>query len=897
MTALPTGTVTFLFTDIEGSTKLARQYPDALPALLARHHEILKQCIQAHNGYAFQIVGDSVCAAFRSASEALEAALDAQRSLKNEIWSPTPIKVRMGIHTGAAHLQDASQVLRYSGYATLALTQRIMSAGHGGQILVSQSAYDLVRDTLPENAQLVDLGEHQLKDALRADHLYQLTAPDLSTDFPPLNTAKLFNHNLPAQLTSFIGREKEIAEIKEAIEKYRLVTLTGPGGTGKTRLSIQTAQEVLEEYPDGVWFVELAPILDPQLVPRITAIAIGLRDEPQRPVIDMLCDYLCEKQMLIILDNCEHLVDACAQMADRLLHAAPKLRMLATSREALGIAGEVTYQVPSLELPDLQHFSSIESLSQYDAVKLFIDRASASLSTFTVTNDNAPALTQICHRLDGIPLAIELAAAKIRVLSVEQIAERLDDRFRLLTGGSRTALERHQTLRAAIDWSYNLLSPGEQTLFQRLSIFNGGWTLEAAESVCADRSAAGLVRSEEVLGLLGQLINKSLVIRAEIRHVSRYHMLETIRQYANEKLWTAGEEENLRQRYLAYFVDLAERAEPQLRGPEQVAWLDRLEAEHDNLRAALEWSQGPAGQAAGGIKPGLRLAGALAWWWFIIGWLGEARTWVERVLESSTIVGNAQSLAATRGFAKSLLWAGYFAWDRGDYAAARSWRKAALAAWQELNDPWYMALTYAWLGLVALAQKDMHHQHVCFAKSRRLFEQLGDRWGVAIIEISEAEAARFQGDDEGAISRNAAADALFRAVGDEYLLGLTLHNLAHLVLHRGDVTRASALFVQALTLGRKFRSYFLITYCLAGLGGVAAVRGDSRRAARLFGAVDMLFKRMGTQLQSTDQQDFERNVATARAQLDEKTFAAAWEEGKKMTLNQAVEYALEEKYD
>src|SRR3990172_6834379 len=406
-----------------------------------------------------------------------------------------------------------------------------------------------------------------------------------TTDNLPIPAAP---NNLPNQLTSFIGREKEIEDVKKLLHDAHMLTLTGPGGTGKTRLSIQAAGEVLDQYPNGVWFVELAPILDPLLVPRTTAIAIGLRDEPQRPVIDMLCDYLREKKMLIILDNCEHLVDACAQMTDRLLHVSSHTRIFASSREALGIAGEVTYQVPSLGLPDLGHLPSVESLSQYEAVKLFIDRATAAVSTFAVTNDNATALAQICHRLDGIPLAIELAAAKIRVLSLEQIAKRLDDRFRLLTGGSRTALERHQTLRAAIHWSYNLLSGQEKTLFRRLAVFVGGWTLEAAESVCDDATSSGVVRSEDVLDLLEQLINKSLVITEEMGHESRYRMLETMRQYAHEKLVDAGERETLRDRHLEYFLQFAESAAPHLIRPEQLEWLGQLDADYENLRLALQ---------------------------------------------------------------------------------------------------------------------------------------------------------------------------------------------------------------------------------------------------------------------------------------------------------------------
>ena len=563
MTSKPTGTVTFLFTDIESSTKLAREHPETWDIAQARQHAILREGIESNNGFVFQIIGDAFCAAFHKAGDALKAALIAQQNLQNDPWGDVTIYVRMGIHTGEAELEGDD----YRGYTILSFVQRLMSAGHGGQILVSNTTENLLREQLPQAISLRDMSIQKFAGVPSRVRIFQVIAPDLPTEFPPLRTLDNLPNNLPTQLTSFVGREKELADVRRLLQNTRLLTLIGPGGTGKTRLSIQAPSDMLDQYPDGVWFAELAPILDPLLVPRTTAMALGLRDEPQRPVIDMLCDYLREKQMLIILDNCEHLVDTCAMVADRILRAAPDTQILASSREALGIGGEVTYRVPSLELPDIAHLPPVDSLSQYEAVKLFIDRATSAVPTFTVTKDNAPALAQVCHHLDGIPLAIELAAAKIRVLSVNQIAKRLGDRFRLLTGGSRTVLERHQTLRAAIDWSYNLLLPAEQVLFQRLSVFVGGWTLEAAEAVCAIES----LKSEEVVNLLEQLINKSLIITEEVEHESRYHMLETIRQYADEKLVESGERETIRERHLDYYMQLAEDLEDRMKTAGQTA--------------------------------------------------------------------------------------------------------------------------------------------------------------------------------------------------------------------------------------------------------------------------------------------------------------------------------------
>ena len=594
----PTGTVTFLFTDIEGSTRLARKHAERWEALRARHHAILRTAIEHNHGFVFQIIGDAFCAAFHRAVDGLNAAVQAQQGLGDEPWGETVIRVRMGLHTGEAESDGQD----YRGYVTMSLVQRLMSAGHGGQVLVSGPAENLLRGQLSNDIHLQDLGRHTFKDVPQPVRIFQVQAPGLQKEFPPVRTVDYHPNNLPTQLTSFVGRDRERADLGRLLNNTHMLTLIGPGGTGKTRLAIQAAGEMLDQFPDGVWLVELAPIRDPAMVPRTTAVTIGLRDEPHRPILDMLCDYLQGKKLLLLLDNCEHLVEACARMADYILHASPSVVILATSREALGIGGEVTYRVPSLGLPDLSRLPTVESLDQYEAVRLFIDRATSADPSFSVTNLNAPAVAQICHRLDGIPLAIELAAAKILVLPVDQIAKRLDDRFRLLTGGSRTALERHQTLRAAIDWSYNLLPPAEQGLFRRLSVFIDGWTLEAAEAVCSDAT----FQSEDVLDLLEQLIHKSVVFRDE----ARYRMLETIRQYANEKLVESGESNPLRDRHLAHFLALAETAAPHLIRPEQLEWLARLDGDYENLRLALEWALGKEEAV-----PSLRLCAALGDFW------------------------------------------------------------------------------------------------------------------------------------------------------------------------------------------------------------------------------------------------------------------------------------------
>ncbi|HEX5810115.1 MAG TPA: helix-turn-helix domain-containing protein, partial [Anaerolineales bacterium] len=553
--------------------------------------------------------------------------------------------------------------------------------------------------------------------------------------------------NLPTPLTSFVGREKEQGEIKHLVAKNRLVTLSGPGGIGKTRLLTQSASGLLTQYSDGVWLVSLAPILDPQLVPRTTALAIGLLEEPRRPVIDMLCDYLHDKKMLILLDNCEHLVEACAQMADRLLHACRRICILASSREVLGIPGEVTYRVPSLSLPDTYRALSPDSLNRYESVRLFVERATSAVPAFTVTAKNAPSLAQICHHLDGIPLAIELAAAKVRVLSLEQIAARLENRFTLLTGGNRTALERHQTLQAAIDWSYNLLSPAEQILFRRLSVFIGGWTLEAAEAICGDGADSGLVSGDKVLDLLEQLINKSLVIAEEMQGKTalplerplRYRMLETIRQYGNARLVDSGESNTLRDRHLNYFLEQAETGEPHLLQREQLEWLTRLDTDYENVRLALKWALRKEIP-----EPALRLCAALGTFWRIRCYWMEGSEWlaaglskktsqptmaekaalVKALYQDAELAQNLDDLERMKDSAELSLGLAREGFDRRDVAIARlyvanSLRRRgddenarqlimeSLAKFQEMEDRYWEVCSHNVLNMIRLRQDDL----------------------------------------------------------------------------------------------------------------------------------------------------------------------------------------------
>ena len=482
---LPTGTVTFLFTDIEGSTTRWEQQPKVMTEVVARHHAILVEAIQANGGVVFKVVGDQFQAAFRLADQAVAAAVTAQRSLQEEVWplAAGPLWVRMGLHTGPAEVDKGDYAVSH----TLNRAARVMGAGFGGQLLLSQETSDLVVRQLPEEVEILDLGEQRLKGLQILEHLYQVCAPGLLKDFPRLPSAVGYKHNLPAQLTSFIGRESEIADLSDKVKSSRLVTLTGAGGTGKTRLALQVAEKVLDSFPDGVWLVELAPLSDPSLVPQACTQALDLGQQPGTSPSAILAHFLENKHALLILDNCEHLLAACTRLANVLLKSCSQLHILASSREILSVPGENPFRVPSLAFPDPRSLPSSAEMVQFEAVRLFEERSKQASAGFDLTPEEANAVAQICSRLDGIPLAIELAAARMHVMTVDQLASRLDNTFRILTGGSKAVLPRQQTLKATIDWSYDLLSPNERLLLQRLSVFAGGWTLEAAEVVCRRR--------------------------------------------------------------------------------------------------------------------------------------------------------------------------------------------------------------------------------------------------------------------------------------------------------------------------------------------------------------------------------------------------------------------------
>jgi predicted ATPase/class 3 adenylate cyclase len=812
MLALPTGTVTFLLTDVEGSTRLWEQHPDAMGAALVQHDAIVEFLTEQHHG---QVVrprgeGDSRFCVFARATDAVAAAAAIQRALHDEVWpTPTPIRVRMALHTGEADLRDGD----YYGSA-INRCARLRAIAHGGQTLLSQAVADLVADGLPREAALSSLGEMRLKDLQRAEPVYQLCLAGLPDHFPALRSLDAVPNNLPPQLTAFVGRQQALADVAALLARTRLVTLTGTGGAGKTRLALQAAADLVERYPDGAWFVDLAPLADAGLLAQAVLAALGRREVPGRPPLDVLLEDLRSRTALVVLDNCEHLIDACARLAEALLRACPSVRVLATSRELLGVAGEAAWRVPSLSAPAEGPGAADPAASE--AVQLFVDRARLLQPGFTLGPANAAAVSEVCRRLDGIPLAIELAAARTRVLSPREIAERLDDRFRLLTGGSRTALRRQQTLQAAVDWSHDLLTEPERTLLRRLAVFAGGWTLAAAEAV----GGAAPLAPDAVLELLGALVDKSLVVADADADGTRYRSLETIRQYAAGRLVEAGEAAATRARHRDWYLALAERAAPALTGRDQVAWFRRLTVEHDNLRAALEWCRAdPSGASAG-----LRLVAALGWFWRVCGHGAEARG---RLAEALARADRAPTVAR----ATALTWAALLEATSANLARAEALGAEAVAAARVAGDPGLLAIALRHLGITAGLDGDAARAGALFGEALAAARAAGDDREAASALYSIASYAT-RGEDAAA-ALLAESVALARKAGDATVLGPVVGALGWLALDR-DLDEAAALFAEARSICESvdYTAYFVMTSI--GLGVIAQRRGDLAAAGAIY---------------------------------------------------------------
>jgi predicted ATPase len=883
---------------------------------LVRHDEILRRVTEEQEGYVFKTVGDAFCCAFPTAQDALEATLEAQRTLFAQEWGETgPLRVRMALHTGAAEERDGD----YFG-PPVNRVARLLTAGHGGQVLLSEAAQEMVRDQLPAGAALVDLGERRLKDLFRPERVFQLNASGLPSEFPPLRTLESRPNNLPPQPTPLVGRERELEQVRELLlsPEVRLLTFTGPGGTGKTRLALQAAADLLEEFEDGVFFVSLAAMSDPQLFLPTVATTLGVKESSEKPLEESLKEYLRETELLLLLDNFEQVLEA-APAVSGLLSAAPHLKVLATSRTPLRLYGGREYPVPPLSVPDPRRVPTVEALTHYEAVRLFIESARALKPDFTITNESAPAVAEICARLDGLPLAIELAAARIRMLPPKALLARLGNRLKLLTGGAHDLPERQRTLRGAIEWSYDLLEESEKTLFGRLSVFAGGRTLEAIEAVC---DAEGDLPVDAFEGVYSLLEKNLLRQEEELEGEPRFVMLETIHELAREKLEESSEAETFKRAHAEYFLALAEQAETELKGPNQLEWRELLEAELDNMRTALSWALEGAD-----AELGLRLAAALWRFWTDRSYFDEAHRWLEEALAKNSEAPTAaraevlnglgflagfrgnlarekalreEALALSRkigdqeGAAYSLHQLGQVSYFQGNFEAAQQAFEESLALYRELEDAWGSALALRGLAVGVFEQGEFEKGEALLEETLALSRELEDQLGIQNCLVHLGRAAMLRRDFERAETHFKEGLALGRRVKDDYGTTACLLSLGLLAIRRGDHEQAEALLTEALALSREFGDTISIADCLIGFSEVSGTRGDVLRAARLWSAAEALYEVSGYARPALERSLHEPYREAARSQLDEATWNQAWEEGRAMALEEAVSYALGE---
>lgn len=816
MRDLPTGTITLLFTDIEGSTHLLQRLGERYAELLNECRTMLRTAFSAYHGQEVDTQGDAMFAAFARASDAVAAAVAAQRELALHSWpGNVTVRLRMGLHTG-----EPSRVVE--GYVGLDVHYgaRVMSAAHGGQVLLSQTTRDLIEHDIPEGVSLRDLGEHHLKDLEQPIRLYQVVIAGLPADFPPLRTHDRRAANLPMQLTPLIGREREVATVIRLLRRkqVRLVTFTGPGGTGKTRLAVQVASELSSVFVGGVFFVSLASLSDPMLVIPAIARALDIRESMGQTVFARLVEALQQEQVLLLLDNFEQIVEAAPQVAE-LLASCPQLKLLVTSREVLHVRSEREFAVPPLTLPDLAHLPKPAALARTPAVALFLQRAQAARPEFKLTSTNARTVTEICVRLDGLPLAIELAAARMKLLSPRTLLARLDQPLNLLTGGARDVPARQQTLRNTIKWSYQLLPTNEQKLFCWLSVFVSGCSLEAAEAVCTvSGDGAG-----QVLDGIASLVDKSLLRRVrqaeEESEDQRLLMLETIREYGREALEAAREETAARQAHADYFLHLAEEAEPALKGPQLVDWLERLEQEHDNLRAALHYAL-----ESGNAEVALRLGIALERFWVVRGQRNEGLAFLQNALAESTEV-----IAAVR--AKALLAAGRLAFNQSNYDQGEALAQEGLALFREIGDKRGIALSLNRLGVAAWRRGDFRSARVLLEEDLALFREIGDQDRVAWSLFMHGLLDNKQGEYERASSRFKESLTLFRQLGNKRGIAASLTQLAGtLFVSQGNQDMIYPLLEQGLSLDREVGDKEGMAVASLLLGWMALKQGESATA-------------------------------------------------------------------
>ena len=981
----PAGTVTLLFTDIEGSTSHLRELGEGYADVLTTHRRLLREAFARHHGSEIDNQGDAFFVAFASARDAVRAALAAQLARAAERWpQDCALRARMGIHTCEARRTG-------EGYVGIGVNRaaRICAAGHGGQVLVSHTTRELLAEEPLDDVALRALGAHRLKDLTQPETLFQLVAEGLDDEFPPLDTLDTRPTNLPTQPTPLIGRDRELAQVRDRLRsgEVAILTLTGPGGTGKTRLALHAAADSVGAFPSGTFFVALAPVSDPELVLPTIAQVLGLRVPRGRALMQVLAEHLAERRLLLVLDNVEHVVAAAPAIA-KLVAAAPALTVLATSRQPLHVSGERVFPVPPLELPVVD--GDWDAVVGNEAISLFVERARAIRPDFELTEANARAVAAICLRLDGLPLAIELAAARVVLFPPAALLARLDERLEVLTGGARDRPTRHHTLRATLDWSYDLLGESRRRLFARLAVFAGGWTLEAAETVCNG--------DLDVLDGLASLIDKSLVRLEGTEEEPRFAMLDTVREYALDKLKESGEEGHLRERHLEWSLAFAERAEPELRGPEQKAWLERLHAELDNFRAALDWCR-----SRRHTDLSLRLGSALLEFWIVRADWSEGREWIEESLTPATEVDPrirmkalrsaaeladvlsdypaatryyeeslaiARALADRRGIAEALrglafergrvglpvetqrplleeaveiyrdlgddpglarslggiawtemdlrrgrqlkeealkihrrlgnrenvgwalLQAGVYAQYLGDFPAAAAAYDEALSIAEDLRYTRMIARAFDRLGENALWQGELDEARRFYQRGLPLWRECGHRNGLADSLRGLGTVTRFDEDGEATTSLLEESLAICREIGYRSGEAAALLTLSVLASDRDELEAAVRLHREALALWREMNDPEAVGMTLWRLAGLAAREKRFETAARLLGAAEALRDGIGAIVPPCDRQDYNRAVAEARAGIDEKTLAAAWKEGRGLTLSDAAELGL-----
>jgi predicted ATPase/class 3 adenylate cyclase len=913
---LPSGTVTFFFTDIEGSTERWESKRDAMKGAVARHDAIVRHAIESAGGYVFKTIGDAFCASFRTAPEALRAALAVQRELGAEDFSAVDgLRVRAALHTGYADERDGD----YFG-PTVNRVARLLAIGHGGQILVSAGTADLARGELPPQTSLRDLGAHRLKDLAHPEQVFQLVAADLPAEFPPLKSLDALPNNLPLQVTSFVGRESDLEEVKGLARKSRLLTLVGPGGVGKTRLASQVGAELLDDYADGVWLVELATLTDADLVPSETALALNVRLASDRSLTDSIVHALSRKRALLILDNCEHLVDAVAKLVRTLLQSCPNVSIITTSREGLGIAGEDVVRVASLSLPAKGEELTAEAAPHFGAVALFADRALMANKSFHFGDDNVAAVVDICRRLDGIPFAIELAAARVKVLSITDLSKALHERFRVLTGGDRTALPRHKTMRALIDWSYDLLADNEKSLLRRLAIFAGGWTLEAASQVCQGDG----IDEFDVMDLVSSLVDKSLVVAETSGETARYRLLDSTRDYALERLLQSGERDDLSRRHGMFFEAVAKKLDEAYGTGSYERWLAVVQLELDNFRSAIEW--GLSGH--GDVALGGSIVGALGEFWYDAGLIGEGRHWVEaglRALTASADPGDAtlrrvaaglnlamaavtsgersfetgqralelyEALGDRQGVVRARFYLAFGLFQMGRMPDSRVQIDRAEAEARELGIKGWLARILNLGAIPYWTSGEYEKARAVYDEALAIFTRLGDERGIALVKGNLAEQEFSIGNTGKALELGAEAINTNRRLGRVNSLATALCNMAAYHIGAGHVEAARDAALEAVRMGQAAQNPSQIAFASQHLAQLAAVRGEVERAARVLGHVDMVLREEGHQREPTERLGHEKLMDSLHAKLDDARIAALAAEGAAWSEDRAVEEAL-----